>query len=302
MSTGWSLFVIALIVLNVAGCIWLLLGNRNVQIDPRQKGKGTGHDFDGIEELNNPLPAWWTWLFVATIAFGVVYFLLYPGFGNFSGLLGWTSANQYGAEVERADERYGPIFASFFARPIPELLDDERALEIGSRIFANNCTTCHGSDARGGKGFPNLTDASWIHGGTPEVITQTITSGRRGLMVPFGAVVGGEEGIADVTEYVLSLSGREHDATRAARGAGQFATICSACHQASGKGLQAMGAPDLTDDIWLHGGKREDIQSAVRDGLDSQMPAHARFLKPEQIHLVALYVYSLSAGETEDGP
>jgi cytochrome c oxidase cbb3-type subunit 3 len=299
MSTGWNVYVIALIVLNIVGCAWLLLANRNVQIDAREKGKGTGHDFDGIEELNNPLPAWWTWLFVVTIVFGVVYFILYPGLGSFSGLLGWTSTKQYDAEVERAQERYGPIFASYFAQPIPSLLDDDRAVEMGSRIFANNCATCHGSDARGGKGFPNLTDGDWLYGGDPDTITQTVTYGRNGLMPPFGAVVGGEEGIANVTEYVLSLSGREHDAERAAAGAPQFAAICSACHMASGEGLQAMGAPNLTDDIWLHGGRREDIQNAIRNGLVNQMPAHEAFLSPEQIHLAALYVYSLSHGGGE---
>lgn len=301
MSTGWSVFVIALIVLNVAGCVWLLLANRDVQIDATQKGKGTGHDFDGIEELNNPLPAWWTWLFVVTLVFGVVYLILYPGLGSFAGVLGWSSSSQYQAEVDRATERFGPIFRGYFAQPIPELLREERAIDMGSRIFANNCATCHGSDARGGKGFPNLTDGDWLHGGSPEAITQTITHGRNGIMVPFGAVVGGEDGITNVTEYVLSLSGREHDAARAAAGAPQFAAVCSACHQASGEGLQAMGAPDLTDDVWLHGGRREDIQNATRNGLNSQMPAHDRFLAPEQIHLVALYVYSLSGGGKEGG-
>jgi len=301
MSLGWNLYIIALIVLNVVGCAWLLFANRNVQIDPTQKGKGTGHDFDGIEELNNPLPAWWTWLFIATIVFGVAYFVLYPGLGSFDGVLGWTSTGQYEAEVERAEERYGPIFARYAAIPIPQLLDEEQALEMGSRIFGNNCATCHGSDARGGRGFPNLTDDDWLYGGAPQTIKQTVTHGRNGVMPPFGAVVGGEEGIANVTEYVLSLSGREHDEQMARAGASQFAAICSACHQADGKGLQAMGAPDLTDDVWLHGGRREDIRNAVRNGLNNQMPAHQRFLDPEQIHLVSAYVFSLSAEERASG-
>jgi len=297
MSTGWSIFVILLVVVNLVGCAWLLFANRNVKIQAQDKGRGTGHDFDGIEELNNPLPAWWTWLFIATLVFGVAYFILYPGMGNFAGLLGWTSSNQHQAEVGRADEKYGPIFAGYFAMPVEDLLEEERALSMGSRIFANNCATCHGSDARGGKGFPNLTDGDWLWGGDPETIKQTITNGRMGLMVPFGDVLGDDETIGDVVEYVLSLSGRDHDAARAAKGETQFAAICSACHLASGEGLQALGAPNLTDDVWLHGGRRSDIDHAIRKGLDNRMPAHDAFLNPEQIHLVTAYVYSLSGGE-----
>lgn len=301
MSLGWNIFVIALIALNIFGCAWLLLANRNVRIDPTQKGLGTGHDFDGIEELNNPLPAWWTWLFVATIVFSIIYLVLYPGLGSFGGVLGWSSTKQYQAEVERAEERYGPIFDRYAAIPIADLVDEPQALEMGGRIFANNCATCHGSDARGGRGFPNLTDDSWLYGGDPQTIRQTVTHGRNGVMPALGSVVGGEEGIAEVTEYVLSLSGREHDEQKAARGATHFATICSACHQASGKGMQALGAPDLTDDVWLHGGRREDIRNAIRNGLNNRMPAHQPFLEPEQIHLVSAYVYSLTPREQPSG-
>ncbi|HEB91244.1 MAG TPA: cytochrome-c oxidase, cbb3-type subunit III [Deltaproteobacteria bacterium] len=295
MSTGWSVYVIALIVLNIAGCAWLLLANRSVQIDPREKGQSTGHDFDGIEELNNPLPAWWTWLFVMTIVFAVIYFILYPGFGNFPGVLGWTSAGQHEAEVARAEAAYGPIFARYFKTPIPELLDDERAIDMGGRIFAQRCSTCHGSDARGGRNYPNLTDDDWLYGGDPETIVKTITYGRNGMMPPFAAVIGGDEGVKDVTEYVLSLSGREHDAERAERGRQTFVTVCSACHMPTGTGNQAIGSPNLTDDIWLHGGRREDIERALKNGITSQMPAHVDMYTPEQIHLVAAYVYSLSA-------
>ena len=299
MSTGWSLYVIFLVVLNVAGCAWLLWANRSVQIDPREKGESTGHDFDGIEELNNPLPAWWTWLFVLTIVFAAVYLTLYPGFGNFEGVLGWTSGNQHDAELERADAEYGPIFAGYFKTPIAELVAEERAVGMGSRIFANNCATCHGSDARGGPGYPNLTDGDWLYGGAPETIVQTITYGRNGIMPPFAIVIGGDEGVVDVTEYVLSLSGREHDAAGAARGSVHFAAVCSACHKPDGTGNPMMGSPDLTDNTWLHGGRREDIQSALKNGIMSQMPAHVDLLSPERIHLAALYVYSRSASRLE---
>jgi cytochrome c oxidase cbb3-type subunit 3 len=294
MSTGWSIYVIVLIVANIIGCAWLLLANRSVQIDPKEKGQSTGHDFDGIEELNNPLPAWWTWLFVVTIVFGCVYFVLYPGLGSFDGLLGWSSHAQFEAESERAEARYGPLFDRYAQIPIPELAGDPEAVGIGSRIFANRCATCHGSDARGGRGFPNLTDDDWLYGGQPEKIVQTITGGRNGMMPPFAAVIGGEQGVDDVTEYVLSLSGRVHDAEAAERGASTFKMVCSACHMPDGSGNPAMGAPKLSDDVWLHGGRREDIKRALTQGIGSQMPAHSDILSPERIHLVATYVYSLS--------
>jgi len=294
MSTAWSLFVIVLVVANVVGCAWLLFANRSVQIDPKEKGNTTGHDFDGIEELNNPLPAWWTWLFVGTIVFSAIYFVLYPGFGNFEGILGWTSANQHEAEVARADAEYGPIFASYFEKPITELIHDENAIAMGGRIFRNRCATCHGSDARGGPGYPNLTDDDWLHGGSPESIVQTITLGRNGVMPPFAVVIGGDPGVADVTEYVLSLSGRDHDSEAASRGQVHFATICSACHMPDGRGNPLMGSPNLTDGVWLHGGRREDIARGLTKGIMSQMPAHADLLSPERIHLAALYVYTRS--------
>lgn len=294
MSSGWSFYVIVLILLNIVGCAWLLVGNRRVKIDPRLKGKTLGHDFDGIEELNNPLPAWWTWLFISTIVFSVAYFVLYPGFGSFVGVLGWTSAGQHEGEVKDAQARYGPLFEKYFAVPIPTLMHEPQAVAMGSRIFANNCAACHGSDARGNRGYPDLTDQDWIHGGAPENVVYTITNGRNGVMPPLAPVLGGEAGVNDVVQYVLSLSGRDHDAAAAARGQANFAAICSACHQADGKGNVMIGAPNLTDDVWLHGGRPEDIRRALEQGLTNQMPAHGNILSPEQIHLVATYVLSLS--------
>ncbi|MFO0689948.1 MAG: cytochrome-c oxidase, cbb3-type subunit III [Myxococcota bacterium] len=298
MSGGWSLYVIVLIVVNILGCGWLLFANRSVQIDPREKGRSTGHDFDGIEELNNPLPAWWTWLFIGTILFSVGYFVLYPGFGSFAGTLGWSSAGQHAGEVAEAKARFGPLFERYFATPIPELVREPQAVAMGSRVFANNCTACHGSDARGNRGYPDLTDGDWLHGGAPENVVQTITHGRQAVMPAMATIIGGDAGVEDVTNYVLSLSGRDHDAAAAARGSAQFAAICSACHQADGRGNPLVGAPNLTDDVWLHGGKVEDIRRIVGHGVANQMPAHEAILTPEQIHLVATYVLSLSSQGT----
>jgi len=298
MSTGWSVYVIVLVVANIFGCGWLLFANRNVRIDPDQKGRSTGHDFDGIEELNNPLPAWWTWLFIGSIAFSVGYFILYPGFGNFEGVLGWSSAKEVETEAAKAEKQYGPIFAGYLKQDIPDLLSDERAVAMGSRIFANRCSVCHGSDARGGIGYPNLTDNDWIYGGAPETIVTTITAGRNGLMPPFASAIGGDEGVSQMTEYILSLSGREHDAAMAATAKPVFASLCGFCHGMEAAGKPELGAPNLTDDVWLHGGRREDIVRALNRGISSQMPAHGEILRPAQIHLAALYVYSLSANRS----
>ncbi len=294
MSHAWSAFVIVLVVLNVVGCAWLLYVNRKVKVKPGQTAESLGHDFDGIEELNNPLPAWWVWLFLVSIALAIIYLVLYPGLGSFAGALGWTSGGQWDGQIADAKSRYGPIYARYFEKSVPDLLDEPKAIEIGGRLFANNCAACHGSDARGGDGYPNLTDDDWLHGGDPKTIVQTITQGRNGLMPPLGATIGGEPGIKQVAQYVLSLSGRPHDAQLAEQGKVHFSTICAACHGPNGTGNQAMGVPNLTDAIWLHGGRQTDIEDRVRNGKISQMPAHSNILEPEKIHLLALYVYSLS--------
>jgi cytochrome c oxidase cbb3-type subunit 3 len=297
MSLGWSIFVDLLVVLCLGGCGWLLWVNRRAPIDAVGKGEPLEADHDGIRELNNPLPAWWTWLFVVTLVFAVVYLVAYPGMGAYAGALGWTSQNEYEAEVARADSHYGPIFAAYAARPIPDLMSEQRALEMGGRLFRNHCSTCHGSDARGGKGYPNLTDEDWLYGGEPDTIVATITNGRIGAMPPMGAALPGEGDVQALAQYVLSLSGRPHDAAEAARAAPLFATLCSVCHNADGKGIQGMGGPNLTDDIWLHGGREADIVAQIQTGRVNQMPAHGEFLTPEKIHLLATYVYSLSYEE-----
>jgi cytochrome c oxidase cbb3-type subunit 3 len=293
MTTGWSIFVIVIVVLNLGGCGWLLLANRTAKTGAKASGETLDHDFDGLQEYNNPLPAWWSWLFVLTLIFAAVYLLAYPGLGSYAGLLGWTSVGQHEAEVEQAEAIYGPIFAGYFQRPVAELVGDPRAVEIGSRLFANNCAACHGSDARGGQGYPNLTDGDWLYGGAPETVVYTITNGRIGNMPGMGPILG-EEGVAQMAQYVLGLSGRDHDASAAAAAAPKFAQLCAVCHGANGTGMQNVGAPNLTDDIWLHSGKLADIEYQIQNGRINQMPAHRDILGGEKIHLVATYVLSLS--------
>jgi cytochrome c oxidase cbb3-type subunit 3 len=294
MSHAWSAFVILIVLLNVGGCVWLLYINRKTTVKADEASDSVGHVFDGIEELNHPLPAWWSWLFIATLVFSAAYLVLYPGFGNFAGTLGWTSVGQWDEQIADAKSRYGPIYARYFEMSVPDLLSEQRAIDMGGRLFANNCSTCHGSDARGGDGFPNLTDDDWLYGGAPETIVQTVTNGRNGVMPPFGAAIGGEPGIEQVTQYVLGLNDRPHDAKLAEQGAVHFAKICAVCHGPDGTGNQSMGSPNLANGIWLHGGRESDIADRVRNGILSKMPAHGEILEAEKIHLLALYVFSLS--------
>jgi cytochrome c oxidase cbb3-type subunit 3 len=294
MSSGWSLYVDLLVIVVLLGCAWLLWVNRTATVEAGEEGEPLEAEHDGIRELNNPLPAWWTWLFVVTLVFGAVYLAVYPGMGAFAGAFGWTSQGQYDTEVARADARYGPIFASYAAQPIPDLLGEPKALEMGGRLFLNHCSACHGSDARGSRSYPNLTDADWLYGGDPDTIVATITNGRLGTMPPMGAAMAGDTEVTALANYVLSLSGREHDAAQAEKAAPKFALLCAVCHGADGTGNLAVGAPNLTDDIWLHGGKLADIEFQITTGRVNQMPAHRDLLTPEKIHLLASYVYSLS--------
>jgi len=294
MSGSWSAYVIALAVINLAACAWLLFVNRKTSADESGEESELQHTFDGIGELNTPLPGWWTWLFIGTLGAAVVYLVLYPGLGRLPGALGWTSDGQWREEVARADARYGPIYAAYYERSIPDLLGERRAVEMGGRLFANNCPVCHGSDAGGGPGFPNRSDGDWIYGGTPERIVETITKGRNAAMPAWAAALGGEPGVKTMAQYVLGLGGRAHDAEQAAKAAPNFAMICAACHGKDGTGNQQIGSPNLTDDIWLFGGRVEDIEYSIRNGRMSKMPAHGELLGNEKIHLLALYVYSLS--------
>ncbi|MDX2171104.1 MAG: cytochrome-c oxidase, cbb3-type subunit III [Deltaproteobacteria bacterium] len=293
MSDVLSWWVILLTLSNIFACFGLLLWARSKRVAGAAH-ETLGHAYDGIQELDTPLPRWWLWIFIGTIVFSLVYLALYPGLGNFPGVLGWTSSGQLHQEMARADAEYGPLYAAYAAKPIPELVHDAKALQMGQRLFANNCAQCHGSDARGGVGFPNLTDNDWIWGGDPDTIKTTILAGRNGVMPPFAPAIGGDEGIPLVVAYVQSLSGMQVDADKAAAGKVKFNTICMACHGLDGKGNQTLGAPNLTDDVWLFGNDEASIAEGLRKGRNSKMPAHADILGEQKAHVVAAYVYSLS--------
>ena len=291
-NAGWSIYVAVATIVGLIACLALLIiaARRRVMASDNT----TGHVWDeDLRELNNPLPRWWMWLFVLTIVFSVAYLALYPGLGSAPGTLKWTSVSQYQDEKAVASAATAPLFAGFAATPISDLARNPQAMAIGERLFANNCATCHGADARGSKGFPNLTDHDWLYGGTPEKIVETITDGRQGTMPPIAAAVGNSDDVRNVANYVLSLSGSPHDSIAASKGRAKFA-VCAACHGADGKGNQALGAPNLTDAIWLHGWGEEAIVAMVTSGKTNVMPAHGSRLTPQQIHVLAAYVWGLS--------
>lgn len=297
MSTFWSIWIIAIVVINIGGSLWLLLATRKVKVTQSQENGDqpptTGHVYDGIEEYDNPLPGWWFNMFILTVVFAVIYLFLYPGLGNYKGYLGWTSTGQWEEQVAKAEEKYGPVFAQYGSTPIEELSANPDALKMGGRLFANNCSVCHGSDGRGGYGFPNLADNDWLYGGDPEAIKTSIAQGRNGMMNPWGDIIG-ESGVENAAAYVYKLAGRSHDEGKAEEGAKVFGTYCAACHGPDGKGNQAIGAPNLTDNIWLYGSSPIQVKHTIRNGRSGKMPAQQELLSEDKIHLLTAYVYSLS--------
>ncbi len=302
MTTFWSTYISVLTIGSLIGLAWLLLSTRKGQSN-NTTDQTMGHSFDGIEEYDNPLPKWWFWLFVGTLVFGAGYLVLYPGLGNWKGILpgyenGWTGANEWQKEMEKADAKFGPIFAKYAAMPVEEVAKDPQALKMGSRLFASNCSVCHGSDAKGAYGFPNLTDKDWRWGGEPETIKASIMNGRHGVMPAWVEVIG-DQGVADVAAFVLSnLDGRslpEGVKADPLKGKEIFAGNCVACHGPEGKGTPAMGAPNLTHpQAFIYGSSFAQLQQTIRYGRQGQMPAQAEIQGNDKVHLLAAYVYSLS--------
>ena len=272
-SNFWSVYVAGISILGIVFCAALLWFSGRIRVNSASDNT-TGHVWDeDLAELNNPLPRWWLWLFILTIVFAVIYWFSYPA---------------------KANRDLQPLYAAFDAKSPEDLSGDPKAMAVGERLFMNNCAQCHGSDARGSKGFPNLTDGDWLHGGTPDKIKETITKGRMGMMPPMAAAVGTADDVRNVAHYVLSLSGSAHDSVKAAMGKEKFAA-CAACHGADGKGQEALGAPNLTDKIWLHGaGVESTVVEMVNNGKTNQMPAQEERLTPSQIHVLTAYVWGLS--------
>lgn len=303
MTSFWNWYVVVLTSGTILAITWLIFATRKGQRSDTTD-QTLSHVYDGIEEFDNPLPHWWFMLFVGTIVFAVGYLVLYPGMGNWKGILpgyegGWTSTKQYDREIVKADEKYGPIFAKYAAMSIEDVAKDDDALKMGGRLFASHCSVCHGSDAKGAHGFPNLTDNDWIWGGEPATIKASILNGRMAVMPGWEAALG-NEGIKNVTGYVRSLSGLKNpEGLDLAAGQQSYNTMCVACHGPEGKGNPLLGAPNLSDRTWLYGSSFAQVQQTIRYGRNGQMPAQADFLGNDKVHLLAAYVYSLS-NESQD--
>jgi cytochrome c oxidase cbb3-type subunit III len=296
-SDFWSLFIVAIAGGGVLACAWLLWSQSRHKSKLTVSGEmeTSGHVWDeDLEEYNHPLPKWWMWMFYITVVFAAIYWTLYPGLGTFKGVLGWTSSGQWQKEVAESDAKTAPIFDKFSKMDLKAVAADREANEIGRRLFLTYCIQCHGSAGTGSKGFPNLTDGDWLWGGEPEQIKQSIAEGRNATMPKLGLSA---DAVKDVAGYVRSLSGQAGDPVRAAKGKEVFATAgCSACHGPEGKGNPAMGAPNLTDKVWLYGGSEATISETVNLGRQNRMPAWKEFLGEAKVHLLTAYVMSLSQG------
>ena len=292
-SGFWSIYISIITVVSIIACGVLLQAMSTSKVSGSQV-ETTGHSWDeDLVEYNNPLPRWWYWMFLISILFGLGYLVLYPGLGAFGGSYQWTSAKQHDQEVAQANAQSGPIYEKYAKTDLMQLAADPVALAIGQKLFLNNCAQCHSSDARGGKGYPNLTDTDWIYGGAPETIEETIAKGRQGVMPPWGAVLG-DEGVKDMAHYVMSLNGRTFDSLRAARGKEKFMTTCVACHGAEGKGNPAIGAENLTTLTLLHGADEPALIETIGKGRTDTMPAQKELLGEAKVHILAAYVWSLS--------
>lgn len=294
-SSGWSSYIALVSLVGIVWCVWLLFSQRKAKVVHTADGAvaDTGHVWDGdLRELNNPLPRWWMWMFLLSCVFGLVYLILFPGLGSFPGVLGYSTDGSLMKSMTTANDELKPVYAKYVSMDIQQVAADPKAREMGQRLFLNSCAQCHGSDAGGAKGFPNLTDGDWLYGGSPENIKTTIVNGRAGVMPPFPQL--DSKQIVDVANYVRSLSGLPADDLKAARGADVFKANCAACHGPDGKGNIALGAPNLTDKVWLYGGSEATIIETVTKGRMAQMPAQDKVLSPEKIQLLTAYVWGLS--------
>ncbi|HQR57966.1 MAG TPA: cytochrome-c oxidase, cbb3-type subunit III [Azonexus sp.] len=293
VSGFWNLYVVVIVLASILACAVLLYMQGKATFTP---GKTMGHVWDEtLEEYNNPMPKWWSWLFVITVIFALVYLALYPGLGKFQGVLGWSSVGQYNAERERMDATVQPMYSKYLGMDVKALAADKQAMETGKRLYLTYCMQCHGADGRGAKGFPNLTDSDWLYGGEPDQIKQTIAEGRMGVMPPHAQL--GADTIKDLANYVRSLSGLPNDSVRAAKGKEAFTSAgCVGCHGMDAKGMQALGAPNLTDKVWLYGSSEATIVETISLGRQNKMPAWKAFLGDAKNHLLTAYVYSLSQG------
>jgi cytochrome c oxidase cbb3-type subunit 3 len=298
-NSAWSNYIALVSLVGIVWCIWLLASQRKAKVIHTADGAvaDTGHVWDGdLRELNNPLPRWWAWMFLLSCIFALVYLVLFPGLGSFPGVVGYTTDSALMSSMTEANDELKPVYAKYVQMDIEQVAADPKAREMGQRLFLNSCAQCHGSDAGGSKGFPNLTDGDWLYGGSPENIKTTLINGRNGVMPAYGHLETAQ--IVDLANYVRSLSGLPADDAKVARGAELFKSNCVACHGADGKGNIALGAPNLTDKTWLYGGSEASIVETLTKGRMAMMPSQDKVLSPEKIHLLTAYVWGLSNNKT----
>ena len=293
-NQGWSWFIAIISLAGIIGYGLVALITIKHQEPSGDQTETTGHVWDGnLAEYNTPIPKWWMGMLLLSIVFSLVYLLLYPGLGSFKGLLGWTQTDQYNQEVDKADRLYNSLFSQFAGQDLETLAKDENALKTGKRLYQTNCAVCHGSDARGAKSFPNLRDAEWLYGGEAEIIKASILNGRNGVMPGWDQVLG-ENGSRAVAEYVLSFTREPTNPRMLEEGKKNYDQLCVSCHGANGEGNQALGAPNLTNDVWLYGDSYQAVIESIRYGRNGIMPAHDKILGEDKVHILAAYIYSLS--------
>lgn len=291
----WIVAVVTLLGVLACGVFLWVQASKKLKVSLDENTNSTGHVWDeDLKELNNPMPRWWMGLFYITVVFSLGYLIYYPGLAAFEGSSQWTSTGQYKAERAKIEATAAPLYARFSALSMEEVARHPDAMSMGQRLFLNNCAQCHGSDAQGSKGFPNLTDSDWLHGGDPETIRVSIVEGRKGQMPSMQAAVGGTQEARAVAQYVLSLSGRSNNSVLAQLGRETYKNVCAACHGVDGKGNPALGVPNLSDRTWLYGGTEKAIVETIRNGRNGNMPAHGTLLTAEQIRVLASYVWQLS--------
>lgn len=288
MTLGWSILIGLVTVLSILGMLALLLSNA--------AGVGRGHEAhvwdDDLREENNPMPLWWLVLFVLTVLFGLAYLQLYPGVGDFAGSLRWSQEAELREGLAKVAQQRSAALRAFSGRDVASLRQDPEALALGKKVFAASCSGCHGQDARGAVHFPDLTDADWLYGGDAQAVETSIAQGRHGAMPAFGATLGASA-LADLADMITHWHDTGFDPQRRARAMAQYAQSCAACHGPEARGAPAMGAPDLTDAVWLHGGEPAQIASTISGGRSSTMPAHTGLLAAEEIRAVSAYILEL---------
>jgi cytochrome c oxidase cbb3-type subunit III len=301
VSSFWGYYIAGIVLLGIVWCLWLIfsqrkwLGARTVTV------QDTGHVWDGdLRELNNPVPRWWTIMYVVMCVFGLGYLVLYPGLGTFTGSLGYSSAQEVRQDQAQQDALVKPLYDKFAKLDIPAIAVESEARVIGQRLFLNNCAQCHGSDAKGSSSFPNLVDGDSLYGRTPEALQASITNGRNGVMPALQAVVDARTA-GDIAHYVRSLSDLAYDQIRVIRGKREYLNNCVACHGVDGKGNKTLGAPNLTDDVWLYGSSEATIVQSILNGRNNRMPAQEHVLTADQIRLLTAWVWGLSGGRDVKG-